>query len=328
MHITMMPDQATVRDLLRKIGMEVAENHIHQVEGGTINSAFRIDQGKDASLILRISPSDAEAEAGPCWLTSHGLRREQTTIGLLTEIEDLLPRTIHFDESREFIDRDWVLQTWIRGESWSDLRPGLTDDEDMELWRELGRVTRKIHSIVGEEFGPPEAGLGYATWPDLIRWDVSGLSVDAHRYGIDREPFEELQALVDQAMPVLDKITVPRLIHSDLGQRHVFIARGGDDRYGITGLIDFEFARFADQYSESVFLDDALLPGQDSRDAALCEGYVCDRPTHDDQLRRQIYTLTSIGWAVTDMARTQQTKQIPAMLDRMRDLLQDARDMM
>lgn len=327
MTITMMPDQATVRDLLRQIGMEVAESHIHQVEGGTVNSAFRIDQGKDGPLIMRISPSDAEAEAGPCWLTSHGLRREQTTIGLLTEIEDLLPRTIHFDESREFLDRDWVLQTWVRGEAWSELRSGLTDDEDMDLWRELGRVMRKIHTIVGEEFGPPEAGLGYTTWPDLIRWDVSGIAVDAHRYGIDREPFEHLQTLVDRAMPVLGKITVARLIHSDLSQRHVFISRGGDDRYGITGLIDFEFARFADQYSESVFLDTGMLPGRDSRDAALCEGYVCDRMTHEDQLRRHIYTLTAMGWDVTDMARRQQPKQIPAMLGRMRDLLQDARDL-
>jgi aminoglycoside phosphotransferase (APT) family kinase protein len=327
MNTTMMPDQSTARDLLRHIGMEVPEDRIRQVAGGTVNTAFRINQGSDGPLVLRISPSDAEAEAGPSWLTSHGLRREQTTIGLLSEISNLLPRTVFFDESREFIDRDWVLQTWLPGEAWMEARPRLSESEDLELWRELGRITRKMHAIVDEEFGPPEAGLGYTTWSDLIRWDVSGFVVDAQRYGIDHEPFDRLQSLVDRMVPVLNQITEARLIHSDLNQRHIFIARDNDGQPRITGLIDFEFARFADPYSESVFVDEALLPSNDGRDVALCEGYGCDRPTHDDLLRKQIYTMIAIGWTVMDMARKSQTKQVPAMISRLETLLRDAESM-
>jgi aminoglycoside phosphotransferase (APT) family kinase protein len=326
MNTTMMPDQSTARELLRHVGMEVPEDRIRQVTGGTVNTAFRIDQGSDGPFVLRISPSDAEAEAGPSWLTSHGLRREQTTIGLLAEIAPLLPRTVYFDESRGHIDRDWVLQTWVRGDTWRDLRTSLTESEDLDLWRELGRITRQIHAIVGQEFGPPEDGLGYATWSDLIRWDVSGFVVDAHRYGVDLEPFEQLQSLVDRVVPVLNEVTEARLVHSDLNQQHVFVARDSGGQPRITGLIDFEFARFADPYSESVFIDGALLPSNDGRDVALCEGYECDSPTNQDLLRKNIYTMIAIGWTVMDLARKGQPKQISAMLGRMQDVFEGTRE--
>lgn len=327
MNTTMMPDQSTVRRLLRQIGMDVPEDRISRVHGGTVNHAFRIDQGSEGPLIMRLSPTDAEAEAGPSWLTSHGLRREQTTIGLLAEFADLLPRTVYFDESREHLDRDWALQTWVRGVAWQEARPSLSHDDELELWRKVGKLTRQIHTIVGNEFGPPEAGLGYATWSDLVRWDAAGLAVDAQRYGIDPEPFEALQGMVDQNAPVLNRITEARLVHSDLNQRHMFITPAQDGAYQITGLIDFEFARFADARSESVFIESSLLPSEDGRDVALCEGYECEEPDHDDMVREGIYTLIAMGWIVTDLARRDQFRQIPDMLSRMGSVLEDVREM-
>lgn len=326
MNTTMMPDQSTARELLRHVGMDVPEDRIQKVHGGSVNTAYRIDQGGDGPLVLRIAPSDAEAESGPSWFTSHGLRREQTTIRLLSELAYLLPRTVFFDETRAHIDRDWVLQTWVQGDAWIDLRSSLNDTEDMQLWRDLGKIIRKIHSIARDEFGPPEEGLGYATWSDLIRWDVSSFVVDAGRYGIEVAPFEQLQSLVDRVVSVLNEVTEARLIHSDLGQGHIFISREETTQPRIIGLIDFEFARFADAYSESVFVDGALMPTHDGRDAAFCEGYDCKNPTNQDLLRRNIYTMIAIGWGVMDLARKDMPKQIPAMLARLQMVLRGTQE--
>ncbi|HWV24455.1 MAG TPA: phosphotransferase, partial [Thermomicrobiales bacterium] len=213
----MMPDRLAVRELLRQIGMKISEKQIVPVHGGTVNLAFRVDQGGDAPLVVRIAPSDDEAAAGPSWLTSHGLRREQTTIRLLSEdIAALMPRTVHFDDTRTLIDRDWVVQTWVRGDAWAELGAQLSQDESLRLWRELGRLTRGIHTSVSETFGPPEAGLGFTTWSDLVRWDVTGLLVDADRFGLDTTPFQRLERIVDRAVPILNRIREARLIHSDL----------------------------------------------------------------------------------------------------------------
>jgi aminoglycoside phosphotransferase (APT) family kinase protein len=327
MNTTMMPDQSAARALLRRIGMDVPEKRIAPVFGGTINTTFRIDNGDEGPLILRIAPSDAEVEAGPSWMTSHGLQREQVTIGLLSSVDHLLPRTVGFDDSRQYIDRDWVLQTSVRGQQWQEARKSLTAAEEQDLWRELGGVTRQIHAVTGEEFGPPLTGLGCATWSDLVRWDVAGFSVDAHRYGLEQEPFEQLQGLVDDAAPVLNEITEPRLVHSDLNERHIFIAPGTDGRPHITGLIDFEFARFADPYSETIFIDEALLPSNDGRNVALCQGYECDKPTHDDMVRQHIYILIAMGWTVMDLVRRDQPKQVPALLERMQVMTREAWEM-
>lgn len=327
--MSIMPDRQTVWDLLQQIGMSVRLEQIVRVHGGTVNTAFRIDRGDDAPLILRVAPSDAEAAAGPSWLTSHGLRREQTTIRLLSEdIASLMPRTVHFDDTRELIDRDWVMQTWVRGEAWAEIQSELTGSENARLWRELGRLTRGIHAIVGREFGPPEAGLGFATWSDQVRWDVTGFVVDASQFGLERAPFDRLVRIVDDAVPVLNRVTEARLIHSDLGLRHVFIARDASGVPSISGLIDFEFARFADPWSESVFIDEALTPHHDGRDVAFCEGYGCARPSRDDVVRRHIYMAVALGWIVTDLMRLNRPKQVPAMLTRLGSVLDATRGLM
>src|SRR5690606_28231701 len=108
---SILPDVDTARALLREIGIIAGPEQVVPMPGGTINTTFRIAQGKESPLYLRIAPDDDEVEAGPGWLSAHGLRREAAAIGMLDAISELLPRTVHADWSRELINRDWVLQT-------------------------------------------------------------------------------------------------------------------------------------------------------------------------------------------------------------------------
>jgi aminoglycoside phosphotransferase (APT) family kinase protein len=307
--------------------MIVTEDHIEPVPGGTINTTFRILQGKEAPLYLRIAPGDTEVEAGPAWMTPHGLRREVAAIGMLEPLAALLPRTVHADWSRQVIDRDWVLQTRVPGTPWSDLAPDLTPAENMDLWRQLGTITSTIHAIVGAEFGPPEEGCGHDSWAGQVRWDVTGLLVDAQRFGVDPDSFERLTALVNESVSVLDRITEPRLIHSDLHPRHVFVGRDSGGGMEVSGLIDLEFARFADPLSESIFVEDGLHPGEDAGFGAFCEAYRCDLPSRDSRLRSYIYQLTALGWTVMDLHRLGQEDRITGILGAMAQVLDEAERM-
>jgi aminoglycoside phosphotransferase (APT) family kinase protein len=314
---SMMPDTATARALLRENGIIVGEEHILPVPEGTINTTFRILRGQEPPLYLRIAPGDAEVEASPGWMTAHGLRREMTVIGMLEPLEHLLPRMVHADWSRELIDRDWVLQTQVPGIPWPELRPELTVDEDRDLWRQLGEITRTIHAVRGAEFGPPEEGYGHGRWSELVRWDVTGFQVDAHRFGIESDAFQRLTMLVNGSVDDLDEVTEPRLVHSDLHDRHVFVRR--DDRGApvISGLIDLEFARFADPYSESIFVMQGLSEGDGEEFAAFCDGYGCEPPARGSEHRSLIYQLTALGWIVMDLHRRGDDERIPEVLERM-----------
>ncbi len=319
-----MQDESQVRALVEAAGIGGRKLTIAPIPGGTINQAFRLDGVDDGPLILRVAPSDADVAPGPSWLTSHGLRREQEVLPLLADLDDLLPRTVHFDDSRTLLDRDWVIQTMVPGQPWIALRPSLDARDDQALWRELGELAARIHAVEGAEFGPPEVGFGTATWAELLRWDATGFVVDAGRYGFDSGPMDALCALIDRSVPLLEQIERPRLIHSDLTLDHVFVATGRNGRHRISGLIDFEFGRFADPFSESVFVAHALDPATDDAFASFCEGYACPPFTSEDALRLRIYHLVSLGWEITDLVRRRQHDQVPALMSRMQDLLDQA----
>jgi hypothetical protein len=309
-----MGEDLAVRSFVERAGIPERDLRITPITGGTINQTYRIEAADAPPMVLRIAPSDAEMAEGPSWLTSHGLRREQEVIRLLADMAELLPETVWFDESRELIDRDWVIQTMVHGAPWTEVRHSLDDREHRDLWRELGELTSRIHAVEGEEFGPPEAGFGTTTWADLLRWDATGLCADARRYGVDPAPMEALTAAIDRAVPVLDHIREPRLIHSDLGLHHVFVSPGKDGLHHISGLIDFEFGRFADPLSENVFVEQTLNPSVDDNAAAFCEGYGCPPFRHEDHVRHHIYHLVSLGWTVMDLIRREQRDQVPDVL--------------
>jgi Ser/Thr protein kinase RdoA (MazF antagonist) len=323
MSSSMMPEIRTARALLREVGKVVSEENIETVQHGSINATFRIRQGREPSLYLRLAPSDAEVDAGPSWMTSHGLRQEQTAIRMMEPLAHLLPRTVHLDWSREVIDRDWVLQTEVRGTPWTDVGDEMTDEQSIDIWRQLGRLLRTMHGIIGAEFGPPVEGFGHQSWSDLVRWDVTGLLVDAQRFGLDADPFRRLTELVNHSTRVLDEVTDPRLIHSDLHPHHVFVDRNAAGAWEITGLIDLEYARFADPGSESIFVTRELEGGDDDAFAAFCEGYDCYPPSRHDRFRLDIYALTTLGWIATDLHRIGEPDRIPEILEFMSDRLDD-----
>jgi phosphotransferase family enzyme len=315
-----MVDRTQARELVEAAGVAGGEIDITPIPGGTINQAFRLDPADGPPMVLRIAPSDADVGAGPSWLTSHGLLREQEVLRLLADLGDVLPRRLHFDDSRTLIDRDWVVQSVVAGQPWSELRDALDDREQRALWHELGELTARIHAVEGAEFGPPASWHGIRVWSEMMRWDATGLAVDAERYHLDPEPFQMLCRLIDRAVPVLDRITRPQLIHSDLGLHHVFIARGQDGLHHISGLIDFEFGRFADPLSESVFVAHELHPTVDDDFAAFCAGYGRPPNRHDDDIRCLIYQMVALGWTATDLVRRGHRDEVRTVLGTLGDL--------
>jgi hypothetical protein len=315
-----MVDRTQARELVEAAEVAGGDIRITPIAGGTINQAFRLESDDGPPMVLRIAPSDADAAAGPSWLTSHGLLREQEVLRLLADLGDVLPRTVHFDDSRTLIDRDWVVQTVVRGQPWNQLRARLDDREQRVLWRELGELTARIHAVEGEEFGPPAGWHGIRMWSEMMRWDATGFAVDADRYELDPEPFRMLCTIIDRAVPVLDRISRPRLIHSDLGLHHVFTERGQDGLHHVTGLIDFEFGRFADPMSESAFVVHELTPAADEDFVAFCAGYGRPPHGHDDEVRCLIYQMVALGWQATDLVRRGHRDEVRTVLGTLGDL--------
>jgi len=313
------PDQlaAIVR---RAFGPEATLAEAVPVGGGTVNEAWWLGLGDrhGPDAILRVAPSVQAAASGPSWLTSDGLRREGAAIALLPPLAPILPRTIRFDGSREIVSRDWIVQTIVPGRPWSEVDPGLDDAARIALWRQLGAVCRAIHAVRGPAFGPAHDPR-FPTWADLLRDDARGLLVDADagRFGLDREPFARLLAAVEANRGVLNRVTTPALIHSDLGPRHCFVAPDMDGAWRIIGLIDLEFARFADPMSESTIVGFDLTPPDPRFRDAFSAGYgPVDAPPGRER-RAALYAAIALGWIATDLARLGSPEDVAGVLTQM-----------
>lgn len=309
-----MPDIDRARALLN--GTRWQDVQIRTVPGGSVNNTFRLEDGA-STWYMRIGPTAVDVDAGPSWFTGKGLQREQQAIALWSDHVHLFPKTVHTDFSRSQIAADWVIQQAIPGDPWEALRARLTHTQARSLWQQFGQLVAELHAYTGAEFGPPDPGIGYSRWSELCRWDVTGLLTDAHKFGLPTKPFTRLCELVDRSIHELDEIVSPRLIHSDLGLRHVMIDVDEDGAPKITGLIDLEFARFADPYSESIFVAQALQPQRDPMFDVFLEAYGAERPDRDARIRSLIYQLVAMAWWVTDAARRHRPTEAHEILDQL-----------
>lgn len=316
---SIMPEIDRARALLNDIGW--ADVGIQTVTGGTVNKTFHLSKG-DESWYLRIGPTDVDASHGPHWLASNGLQREQLAMAYWANHSRYFAETIHTDFSRSQIGSDWVIQKAIPGEPWESLRAKLSYDQTKSLWQQLGVLMAELHRYIGQEFGGLEPSHGVSCWSELCRWDATGLLTDAHKYELKKEPFEGLCELVDRSIHELDQITKPRLIHSDLSPRHVMVVFE-DNEPVISGLLDLEFARFADGYSESVFVTEALKTQPDPVFAAFEEAYGAERPDRDSRVRSLIYQVTALGWWATDAMRRNRPTMAQEAVDGMRKRLEE-----
>lgn len=292
--------------------------------GGTINTTFRLQVRGEQASILRAAPPPEIAEAGPSWLTAHGLRREVAAMNRVPALQPLFPRTVHLDTSHAIVRRDWVIQTAVQGEPWADMQDDLPEDANHDLWHQLGEVANDLHAISGERFGPigVPGALTFSRWSDLLMDDADGLIRDAERFGLPVELMSTLRITIERHRAMLDTGTQPRLIHSDLNPRHVFIqpTTGGD--YRISGLIDMEFARFADPLSESIFTLFSLDPGSDAGAyKAYLAGYGDLPPGPEPELSIKIYALIALGWIATDLAHQGKEDAVQRILKRFRQYL-------
>lgn len=304
----------------RAFGQATKLLHAEEMGVGTVNSTYRLSSNGGEQCILRVGPARAAAAAGPAWLLPDTLQREYALTPYFAPIAPLLPKTLVADFTHQLIDRDWVIQTVVPGQPWSEVAGVWTDAENASLWRQLGAITRQIHAVTGPAYGPLPPGRSFPRWSELLAHDSDGLVADFARFDLPVPPVRRLQEIVAEGADVLDAAGgPPRLIHSDLDQRHVFVRRNAGGLPVISGLIDHEFGRFADPLSESLLL---TLPERPEA-APFFDTY---GPLPNDEAshwRARLYRAIALGWTAGDQAQQGQetTAVVAAFAHMVRNLM-------
>ncbi|MFD4990866.1 phosphotransferase family protein [Cellulosimicrobium cellulans] len=260
---------------------------VEPLSGGMFASVFAVDlaatpgsllpDGVPARVVVKVTGAD----------TSRLLRYEH---GILTT-EDAayraahaaglpVPRVLHADLTREHVDGDALVVTFLDGALWSGRE--LDDADTAVVRRGLGSFMARLHRITGDRFGYPAraSDLAAATWPDAFARMVGAVLDDARRWGVEL-PEARVRDAVARHHDLLARVTVPRLVHADLWPGNVLLGlpttdpghpHPADD-LAIVGVLDAERSLWGDPLFELAGADQL---GAGAVDPDLLAGYAAE----------------------------------------------------
>lgn len=231
------------------LGATTTIQHVKELAVGMFNNTFLVEAEGYPKLILRVGPDKS------VFVFDHEsllLQRENSIEPHFKAIEHLVPQTIFADFSGGVIDRDYVLQSFLQGKLWDEVKDTLTEEESESLWCQLGEISTVIHKVQGKKFGFPYPKQSFNRWSEAVINIASNMQADVRKLALDDSGTDEFIALLQRGIHVLDEINQPKLIHGDLWPKNVLFVRQ-NKQPKIVGLLDAERGFWGDPMAEWIY---------------------------------------------------------------------------
>ena len=270
---------------------------IKELGGGTFNETYLIEISEKEKVVLRVAPPpDSDAY----WDDVGLMRREHTTRPFFASIATLLPKTLLADFTHQIIGRDYVLQTFLEGDRWSDIEDDLTEEENVDLWRQCGEIVKRIHETAGEGFGYPYPGMSFSGWHDVMLNRFSRIAQSLKDHGADISYFADIFSLVRSVPAAFNDVQTSHLLHGDLWTFNLLVTRK-DEKPTISGVLDTERAWWGDPLADWIMFCLSIRKEEEEwqeRISAFYEGYGALEISPARQFRQQVYNAMHIGSSV------------------------------
>jgi aminoglycoside phosphotransferase (APT) family kinase protein len=255
------------------------------VSTGKHNTSYYVS-GAGRGLILRISPPD---DAGFLFYERRMMAQEPQLHRLL-RAETTVPvaEILAYDESRQLLDRDYLLMERLPGRPISDAElPAHLFDGVLE---QMGGYLAQMHALVADRYGylgahhpmepqPTWAEAFHVMWNKLLD-DVVACG------GYSEEEAGALRRLFDVYRPHFDRPVPAALLHMDVWSQNILV----DDAGRVTGLVDLDRALWGDPEIEYAVLDYCGIS-----EPAFWRGYGRARDTSfPAQIRARFYLLYEV----------------------------------
>lgn len=154
---------------------------------------------------------------------------------------------IHAADDTILEDRAFLILDYVQGKSLATIRNEL--DETEAAYTEMGKYTKKLHSITGDSFGSAyqvSTGTGFHTWREAMLNMVYSWKEKTLRHQVQTATFcERVRMVFEEYAYVFDEIRVPQLVHGDLWEGNVLFKKT-DGLTAFAGFIDLDQALFGD----------------------------------------------------------------------------------
>jgi aminoglycoside phosphotransferase (APT) family kinase protein len=271
----------------RAFGEEIQIESVRELDGGLCNNTYLICINGMQLVVLRVAPHPARQIRG-----EQRMRNELASLPFLAPIAPLVPRILMADFTHQILERDYMFQTFMDGEQWARVKNEFTSEEKKVLWRQLGAITKKIHSVQGDTFGKFDRqfsswSLAVTDWLTSIIRALEDASLDA----------TDIRAILDIAQAhswLLDEITRPHFLHGDLWMVNILVKReAGEPK--IVAVLDSDGASWGDPMADwTMFL---LHINAGSESDAFWETYGEPERSPGTQFRFLVYQGGHLGAA-------------------------------
>jgi len=272
----------------RAFGEQSQIESVKELGGGLYNNTYLIRIEGMPHVILRVGPHQSR-------LLRHErnlMRNEHYSQPLLAPIAPLMPKTLMVDFTQQILERDYIFQTFMEGEQWASIQDELTPEENSILWRQLGSITKRIHSVEGEVFGSIYEGPPFSRWSlAVIHW-LTNVMEDIEEVQLDARDLRTALEMAQNHLEIFDEITRPHLLHGDLWTVNLLVERG-EPR--ITAVLDSDGTSWGDPMADwPIFL---LCLEEHAQAKPFWQTYGQTENSREAEFRRLIYSCGFIGGA-------------------------------
>jgi aminoglycoside phosphotransferase (APT) family kinase protein len=198
-----------------------------------------------------------------------------------------VPRVIALDLSKKLIYYDYIIMTKLPGTPVIDAWDTLTPQQRHDVSFQAGEFLAHMHNVTINHFGAlKEIGnLRQKSVYEDVSFFFKRAATEAHHIGqLSAHNYQEVEALLNAAKPLLEKIRHGHIVHSDYQLENLLQEDGV-----ITGIIDFEWVLGGDPTWDFVAEEkwDAQCPGSRK---IIYDGYTSVRRLDSDhELRVRLY---------------------------------------
>lgn len=262
-----------------------ADLRFDEIATGHHNTSYFVN-GAARPMVLRIAPPD---DAGFLFYERRMMAQEPGIHALIRERTDApVAEIIAYDDSREIIDRDYLLMERLPGIPLTDFHP--TPAQFDKILEQTGIHLRAIHDITTDAYGylgehncmDPQfdwASAFHTMWHKIVD-DIVGTGY------YNREEEAYVRGLLDKHSEHFDRPVTSRLLHMDIWSQNILV----DENANVTGLVDFDRALWGDKEIEFAILDYCGIS-----EPAFWRGYGIERDlSHPARVRQQFYLLYEV----------------------------------
>lgn len=238
--------------ILRQVWPSVVLSRVEVRTGGQNSAVYEVHTSDpDQRLIVKIYPPELT------WK----LHKEIHVYGLLAGLP--VPSVVHSGEG-------YLVLTLLDGVPLSTVSAELDSAQLREIYRQLGRLLRRIHGVAQEGFGyigtsvidPVPTNTGY------MSGRFAHKLAEFERLGGDPGLRDAVAAWVAERSELFAACRAPVLCHNDYYEGNILVAQGQ-----VTGIVDVENALAGDPVLDIAKTEYYSIHGDEGKLAALIEGY-------------------------------------------------------